>query len=87
VLTSVPTRRCHTYPRIAAGILAFVQGSPGARAHAEVLTDLVAYLREHQLKEGTTPEGLEVLAALETRLRKELAAGDDAPADTAPGTA
>jgi sulfate permease, SulP family len=79
--------REHMYPRIADGILAFVQGSPGARARAEVLTDLVAYLRERQLKEGTTPEGLEVLAALETRLRKELVAGDGAPSDTAPGGA
>jgi hypothetical protein len=37
------------------------------------VADLDAYLGERQLKEGTTPEGSEVLAALNTRLRRSSA--------------
>jgi MFS superfamily sulfate permease-like transporter len=66
--------RDRVYPRIADGILAFVRGSDASRARLAVLADLVTYLRERQTQEGTSPEGLEVLAALEARLTRELAA-------------
>jgi MFS superfamily sulfate permease-like transporter len=68
--------RDRVYPRIADGILAFARGTAGARARVEVLADIVAYLRERRTQEGTSPEGLEMLAALEDRLAEELRAGD-----------
>jgi SulP family sulfate permease len=68
--------RDRVYPRIADGILDFARGTAGARARIEVLADIVAYLRERRTQEGTSPEGLDMLAALEDRLAEELAAGN-----------
>jgi SulP family sulfate permease len=68
--------REHVYPRIADGILAFIHGSAAARARVEVLADLLAYLRGKQADGASSPEGRELLAALEERLARELAAGD-----------
>ena len=66
------------YPRIADGILAYARGSAGSRARVEVLTDIVEYLRSRQRQQGTSQEGLDVLAALEERLVRELAIEDGA---------
>ena len=71
------------YPRIADGILDFARGTAGARARIEVLADIIAYLRERRTQEGTSPEGLEMLAALEDRLAEELAGGDEDRTDVA----
>ena len=68
--------RDRVYPRLADGILDFARDTAGARARIEVLADIVAYLRERRTQEGTSPEGLEMLAALEDRLAEELRAGD-----------
>jgi MFS superfamily sulfate permease-like transporter len=75
--------RDHVYPRIADGIVAFAHGTATARARAEVLADIVAYLQQRQQEQGTTPEGLEVLAALEARLAEELEAESHGPRDLA----
>jgi high affinity sulfate transporter 1 len=75
--------RDHVYPRIADGIVAFAHGTATARARAEVLADIVAYLQQRQQEQGTTPEGLEVLAALEARLAEELEAESQGPRDLA----
>jgi hypothetical protein len=68
----------HIYPRTADAILAFVRGSDESRARMAVLADVIAYLRERQAQAGTSPEGRELLAVLESRLEAELAAGDGA---------
>jgi hypothetical protein len=75
--------RDHVYPRIADGLMDFARGTAGARARVDVLADVVAYLRERRMQEGTSPEGLEMLAALEARLEMELAAEDGNGADPA----
>jgi SulP family sulfate permease len=66
----------HVYPRLADGILAFIHGSAAARARVEVLVDLLEYLRRKQEDGAASPEGRELLAALEERLAREVAAGD-----------
>jgi len=65
----------HVHPRVVDGVLAFVLGSPEARDRVAVLTDLLAYLRERRAQPGTSAEGIELLAVLEERLARELAAG------------
>ncbi|MCJ7711140.1 MAG: SulP family inorganic anion transporter [Chloroflexi bacterium] len=75
--------RDHVYPRIADGLMDFALGTAGARARVDVLADVVAYLRERRMQEGTSPEGLEMLAALEARLEMELAAEDGNGTDPA----
>jgi hypothetical protein len=57
------------------GVLAFVLGTPEARGRVAVLTDLLAYLRDRRAQPGTSAEGIELLAVLEERLARELAAG------------
>jgi high affinity sulfate transporter 1 len=69
----------HVHPRVVEGILAFVLGTPEARDRVAVLEDLLAYLRERRTQPGTSAEGIELLASLEGRLARELAAGSLAP--------
>ena len=68
--------RDRVYPRIVDGILAHAHGTADATARVAVLAEIVAWLRERQAREGASAEGSEVLAALETRLTEELAAGE-----------
>jgi MFS superfamily sulfate permease-like transporter len=65
----------HVHPRVVDGVLAFLLGTPEARDRVAVLTDLLAYLRERRGQPGTSAEGIELLAVLEDRLARELAAG------------
>lgn len=75
----------HVHARLVDGVLAFVLGTPEARDRVAVLTDLLAYLHERRTQPGTSAEGVELLAALEERLARELAAGAGAlPPDPSP---
>jgi sulfate permease, SulP family len=67
----------HIQPTIVDAILTYVRDSEEARGRAAVLTDLVAWLRERRSQEGTSPAGVELLAALETRVMGELVAGTE----------
>jgi SulP family sulfate permease len=62
------------YPRVVDGILAYVLRLPGAGERVAVLTDLLAFIRGRAAQPGTSPEGVEMLRALERRLAAELAA-------------
>jgi hypothetical protein len=55
------------------GILAFILWTPEVEDRVAVVTDLIAYVRERRERPG--PEGVEMLAALERRLEREMAAG------------
>ena len=72
VLDIIGADRVH--PRVVEGILAFALRTPGAEERLEALTDLLAYLREREARPGASAESIELLSALEERLRLELAA-------------
>lgn len=59
------------YPRTVDGILVYVLRAPGGEERARVLADLIAYLDDRRRLPGTGPAGLELLDALEHRLRTE----------------
>jgi len=63
------------HPRVVDGILAFLLDTPEARDREAVLADLLVFLRERRTQPGTSRVGVELLAALEERVARELAAG------------
>ncbi len=78
--------REHVHARIADGIVAFARGSDAERARIDVFVELIEFLRERRATEGTSPDTLDVLAALEDRLTRELAAGDGGGSGPVPRT-
>jgi SulP family sulfate permease len=61
------------YARVIEGILAFALRTPGAARRLEVITDVLAFIRECRTRPGLSAEGADMLAALEERLSLELA--------------
>lgn len=76
------------HPRVLDGIVAFALRAPGARERAAVLEDLLDFIRRRAMAPGTSPEGVELLGALEERLSLELtAAGGTGGTRTEPARA
>ena len=69
--------RDRVYPRIADGILAFAGDTAGARARIEVLADIVAYLRERRMQEGTSPRVSRCLRPSRIGWRRSWTAGNE----------
>ena len=69
------------HPRVVGGILAFALRTPGGAERTAVLQELLDWIGERKARPGTSAEGIELLEALEDRLRRELAVPGETPED------